>query len=472
MYTLLPKRANMTNRKHLLTDSQMAQFIAHGYVTVTPSLPPEVHSEIFAQHEEVFAKEGNPGNNLLPRMPLVLDVFTNEVVDGALRSVIGDNYYLQPHRHSHCRPAGSEGQNMHRDGGHRWSHRTRYLLVFYYPQDTPVDRGPSGIVPGSHYFCTEEGARITEELPHVCPAGSVTVVNYDLWHRGMPNLTEQNRYMVKFLFSRMSEPTAPSWNNESRDWPGCPPALEGDDDDLQNMYAHVWHWHRGDPINGINHSSNGHSPEQLAQHLDSEHEREAIEAAYKLAALGKEALPLVAKKLENTSESIRRHAAYTLSAIGESAVPILIDLLTHTNAATRAITAEILGDIGLPAAPSVKALIAAATDPETEVRRHACNALGTVCQTSSTAVPALIKALTDIDDSVRRAAVFSLALLAPYATDATEALVQVLDDRDRYVRGDALYALERIGTTKAKDALIRHLKPARWCPLTTQESQF
>ena len=87
-------------------------------------------------------------------------------------------------------------------------------------------------------------------------------------------------------------------------------------------------------------------------------------------------------------------------------------------------------------------------------------------------MPALIKALTDIDDSVRRAAVFSLALLAPYATDATEALVQVLDDRDRYVRGDALYALERIGTTKAKDALIRHLKPARWCPLTTQESQF
>ena len=33
-------------------------------------------------------------------------------------------------------------------------------------------------------------------------------------------------------------------------------------------------------------------------------------------------------------------------------------------------------------------------------------------------------------------------------------------------------ALERIGTPAAKDVLIRHLVPARWCPLTSPESTF
>ena len=199
----------MITQAFRLTDAQMAQFIAHGYITITPDLPAEFHAEVFAQHEEIRTREGNPGNNLLPRIPLVRQVFDHPSVVGALQSVVGTDYYLQPHRHPHYNPAGSKGQTMHQDGGKRWSHRTRYLLAFYYPQDTPLERGPSGIVPGSHYFNTPEGARIERELPLVTPAGTVTIANYDLWHRAMPNTSDQNRYMVKFLFARMTEPRAP-----------------------------------------------------------------------------------------------------------------------------------------------------------------------------------------------------------------------------------------------------------------------
>ncbi|HIC70372.1 MAG TPA: HEAT repeat domain-containing protein, partial [Candidatus Latescibacteria bacterium] len=73
---------------------------------------------------------------------------------------------------------------------------------------------------------------------------------------------------------------------------------------------------------------------------------------------------------------------------------------------------------------------------------------------------------------VRRSATFSLARLGPYAEDAIAGLELVLDDADRYVRGDALHALERIGTSAAKDVLIQHLVPARWCPLTSPENTF
>ena len=454
-----------------LTDAQMAQFIAHGFLTITPDLPPEFHAEVYAKHEEIFAKEGNPGNNLLPRIPLVREVFEDPAVVGALQSIVGDDYYLQPHRHPHHNPAQSKGQNMHQDGGKRWSHRTRYLLAFYYPQDTPIERGPSGIVPGSHYFNTPEGARITEEIPLTCPAGPVTIVDYDLWHRAMPNLSDKNRYMIKFLFARMTEPQTPAWHNEQTDWPGASPALGGDGPELQKMYAQAWHWHRGDGPGALP-SSNGHSPEELLKILVSDQERTGIAAAYNLAAFGEEIVPDLLDKLADESAMTRRHAAYALSTIGGPAVAPLTGILTHAQPETRTDAVTILGDIGLAAAPAKPALIEATKDPHEDVRRRAAEALGTVSQATPTAVPALIAALSDDHAQVRQAATFALCRLGPQAADAIEALEQVRDDENRYVRADALYALERIGTPQAKDALIRQLMPARWCPITTPESTF
>lgn len=461
----------MTDQAFRLNDAQMAQFIAHGYITITPDLPRALHDEIFAKHEEVFAKEGNPGNNLLPRIPLVRQIFEHPSVVGALKSVVGEDYYLQPHRHPHHNVAHSKGQSMHQDGGKRWSHRTRYLLAFYYPQDTPLERGPSGIVPGSHYFNTPEGAKIEQEMPLVTPAGTVTIVNYDLWHRAMPNLSEEHRYMVKFLFARMSEPQFATWNNEQAAWPGSAPVLKGDAAELQAMYAHAWHWQRGDGIKTPDFSSD-RSPAELLTLLATDDEREGIAAAYDLAAHGGEAVSGLLELLTVESEMTRRHAAYALSAIGGPAVDGLVVALEHESATARADAATILGDIALEAEMAVPALVAATRDKDEQVRRRACEALGTVAQTLPVAAPALIDALVDESVSVRTAATFALCRLGPHAAEAVSALEQVLDDENRYVRADALYALERIGTSLAKDTLIKHLLPARWCPITTPESTF
>jgi HEAT repeat protein len=458
-----------------LNDAQMAQFIAHGHITVTPDLPRSLHDEIYRQHEEVFAKEGNPGNNLLPRIPPVRQVFEHPSVVGALKSVVGEDYYLHPHRHPHHNQAHSKGQQMHQDGGARWSHRTRYLLVFYYPQDTPLQRGPSGFVPGSHYFNTPEGARSERETPLVTPAGTVTIVNYDLWHRAMPNTTDQARFMIKFLFARMAEPTEPSWANERRDWPGIEPALDDDGEELQRMYAHVWHWHRGEGGGSL--AAPQETPAKLFDRLGSDDERAGIAAAYDLAGLGDEVVAALVDKLGDESEMTRRNAAYALSAIGAPAVAALVDTLTHDAAEARSSAASILGDIARAAAQATPALITATKDPDDAVRRSAAEALGTIgARTIGSGtpdpVPALIDALGDDSDGVRTAAVFALCRLGPLAAEAVEPLEGVLDDDSRYVRADALFALERIGTPEAKDRLIQHLMPARWCPITTAESTF
>ena len=461
----------MPDHEFRFTDAQMAQFIAHGYITIAPDLPPEFHAEVFEKHQQVFAKEGNPGNNLLPRIPLVRQVFDDSTVVGALKSVAGDDYYLQPHRHPHFNKAHSDGQSMHQDGGKRWSHRTRYLLAFYYPQDTPLERGPSGIVPGSHYFNTPAGARISEEVPLTTPAGTVTIVDYDLWHRAMPNISDDNRYMIKFLFARMSEPTAPAWHNQHADWPGSAMALPGDEPELQRMYAHAWSWHRGESPGTVS-SPNGHTPTALFNNLVSDRERTALAAAYDLAAFGAEVVPGLIDHLNDDCEMVRRHAAYALSNIGGPAVAALTDTLAHVAAVARADAATILGDIGPTASAALPALIAACKDPHQEVRRCAAEALGTVGQDSPIAVPALIESLCDTEGQIRQVATLALCRIGHHAAEAITALEKLLDDENRYVRADALYALKRIGTTRAKDTLIRHLMPARWCPITTPESTF
>jgi hypothetical protein len=43
------------------------------------------------------------------------------------------------------------------------------------------------------------------------PAGTVCIVHYDMLHTATAKRQDGTRHMVKFLFCRMSEPSAPSW---------------------------------------------------------------------------------------------------------------------------------------------------------------------------------------------------------------------------------------------------------------------
>ena len=73
----------------LLDDSRMQSFIADGYTVVKTDLPADFHQSIYGQIEEVLTAEGNPGNNLLPRIPDLQQVFDQPQVTGALTSILG-----------------------------------------------------------------------------------------------------------------------------------------------------------------------------------------------------------------------------------------------------------------------------------------------------------------------------------------------------------------------------------------------
>ena len=454
---------------HLLSDAQMRDFIVNGFVTVTTDLPAQFHDAVYEKTVSVFDKEGNPGNNLLPRIPEIQKVFDDANVKGALISLLGENYYMQPHRHPHYNPPGSGGQGMHQDGGKRWSHHTRRLLVFYYPQNTPIELGPTGVVPMSHYYSTKEGSEVSQEQPIIGEAGTVAFANYDLWHRAMPNSSEKKRYMMKFLYARMSEPQEPTWANKETDWANGTPVGPAEH---QEMFRHLWNWHRGIENSDTRGTSNGESLSGLISALNSTSESTGLQAAYELPRFGEEAVPALVRCLQDESEMTRRNACYALNAVGTPAVEALRDALKDSREYVRDNAAEALGDLGNKAEPAVSALVETLTDASGSVRSHTIEALGTTSQLSSIAVPGLVKALEDPHDGARRNAVFALARIGENATEAVEGLQNMLFDENRYVRGDAVHALYRIGTPEAKAVLIRHLETTRWCPLTSRESTF
>src|SRR5262249_4117076 len=157
-------------------------------------------------------------NNLLPRIPELSQIFADPNVAGALTSVLGPNFFLQPHRYCHLNAPGSAGQRLHRDGFFTRRHHTRWALALYYPQDTPEAMGPTGIVPGSQYYNVQPVPHVGTEIPLLGEAGTVTSCDFHLWHRAMPNRSDEKRLMMKFLLARMEEPREPAWNSRGGAW--------------------------------------------------------------------------------------------------------------------------------------------------------------------------------------------------------------------------------------------------------------
>lgn len=461
-----------------LTGQEMQDFIINGYVKVKTDFPPSFHEDIYNKLEQMFAQTGNLGNNVLPLIPEIQAVFDHPIVHGAMQGVLGPNYVMHPHRYCHYNQVGSEGQVFHKDtyeGDEQVRrHRCRWTMAFYYPQDVTADMGPTAVLPGSQYYDTDESAHAQPELALCGEAGTVTIVHYDIWHRAMPNQSHKERYMLKFLFSRLDEPAThaePTWYNQTAEWQSHGNGAAAP------LWESLWDWYQGKP----NGTTNGASPAEvstLIQTLASEDERACLNAAYRLGRVGEAAVPALKEALYGSCPDTRRYAEYALSNIGSPAVPMLIDALTADAEFVRANAAYALADMGKTAREAVPALTRAAQDSSQWVRRHAMEGLGLIGQEGtvetelSEAVQGLTMGLRDDFYWVRDNAARALAKLGARAEPAIPALVESLDDENRYVRFHAALALKQINTPPAQDALFRHLFASRWCAMTTNERPY
>lgn len=497
----------------LLTDEQMRHFIAHGYLILKTDFSPEFHTSMSENIRAVMTKEGNPGNNILPRVPEVQEVFKHPVIQGALTSVLGPDYIMHPHRHCHFTEPGRKVQSWHKDSywghGKVRNHHQWWAMIFYYDHAVDEELGPSGIMPGTQYYNNRAGDESEQDVHLLGEAGTFALIHYDLWHRGTANLSaDRTRSMLKFQFVRMSRPQAPTWAHDGRAWQ--PVNGDGPPNHHETIWQHQWQWlggqsksngsngavgklveqlgsadkrvrlHAADGL-GILGAAAGEAIPALAHALADEYEPVALNAAYALASMGAPAAPALLGALDSGDKDATRNAAYGLTALGSPAVPGLIDRLGHAGELTRGYAAFALGEIGLQgnavASDAVDGLAKLASDESEWVRRNTVEALGTLdvqdqVTAQGTAVDTLAQALQDADGQVRFTSALSLTRLGSAAAAAVPALQGALHDENRYVRANAVDALNRIDTPEAQRVLIDYLLGSRWCPSTTPESMF
>lgn len=232
----------------LLSDQDVAQFLAQGYLSVpVHDMPHGLQQQLFEEAERNTPEKGGRGggwlgNNCLPMLPKLRDVFTSGVVHGALVSLLGQDYSINNHRHMHHSSTTSE-QSMHKDE-QRWPaehHRLRSVIVFYVPGGCSLEMGPTAIIPGGQLLsrdCGDWGELANEikesgtakilaptlsEIKLTAPKGCGTAVllHHSMFHRGTARLVdelgdpldESVRPMFKFIFTRCREPIAPDWNS-------------------------------------------------------------------------------------------------------------------------------------------------------------------------------------------------------------------------------------------------------------------
>ena len=163
-----------------LTDDQLEEFLERGCLILSASeVPAEVHERIYEQCKALA--DDNPSNDIYERIPELQSVFESPTVAGALQSVLGDGYLMHRHRHMHS--SSGRDQVFHKDShcappapcptpphptpphsasspspvpwGSAWAgginrmrhHRSRIVMVLYYPHTVSAASGPTAVVP-------------------------------------------------------------------------------------------------------------------------------------------------------------------------------------------------------------------------------------------------------------------------------------------------------------------------------------
>ena len=140
------------------------------------------------------------------------DIVANPYIVQLTKELLGDGVYNNFYNgNTNC--PGSGTQPLHRDGDHLWqnmdtAHPTAEVVVNISPQDTTEENGSVELWPGSHldvsgrHIDDEHEARRREITPPIrgnAKKGSALIRDMRLWHRGVPNLSDEPRHMIAMI---------------------------------------------------------------------------------------------------------------------------------------------------------------------------------------------------------------------------------------------------------------------------------
>ena len=140
------------------------------------------------------------------------DIVANPWIVQVTQALLGPGLYNNFYNgNTNC--PGSTTQPLHRDGNHLWpeqevAHPTAEVVVNISPQDTMEENGSVELWPGSHLDVSgkriepadEEARReIAPPIRGNAKKGSALIRDIRLWHRGVPNLSDEPRHMIAMI---------------------------------------------------------------------------------------------------------------------------------------------------------------------------------------------------------------------------------------------------------------------------------
>ncbi|KAL0488876.1 phytanoyl-CoA dioxygenase, peroxisoma [Acrasis kona] len=469
-------------QKQLLSDEQVLKFIVDGYLVVQPKYQNEnINEKVLERYTKL---KGNPGNNILPLIPELGEVFDTPEVSGALESLLGPDYQMWVHRYVHA--SGWTNQHWHKDcqqipktNPYICKHHLRDILAFYYPQDTTIELGPTEIRPSTQYSIADWDKHNEKELKLTCPKGTVVLLHNFLVHRGTRNSTLfKTRYACKFSFLRIRDPGdegGPSWNFKS-----CPEFPSNDT--LAPIYKSIWEWMTNSKLN-----LNDDLDVTLCKNqLKDNKEKNRLIAAYQLGRQGEFEF-LMRSFLNEPNQERAREIAYGLTACVNQ-----IDAVKLLNITLKGATENfVVGSIGFIFSEltikcddvikeSIDILINKVNNLQNDemkyfARTHCCDAIATLCTVKNLEMDYTIvskffyDSIQENDVSLR-----SLSKLGPRVqlSDMSTFEDILYKSGDRYRIGYAIQTLKRINNPQSCNILIRYLEKTRWDYCTTVENPY
>ena len=195
-----------------LDDLAVVEFCKKGYLLLEGVVPEDINRRTL---EFVDAHPSNIVLELLDEPWFVEAVLRQPDAAGAVRSLLGNNFYLPVIMSNHRVECPGPAQEWHTDGGSQWGPAVDYLQVFYYPQACTRDLGPTEVLPGSHFLYSNRDymahyGNIQGSVHTVAPAGSIFITNYTIWHRRSESHGSGVRNLLKYNYWRAESPR--------RDW--------------------------------------------------------------------------------------------------------------------------------------------------------------------------------------------------------------------------------------------------------------
>ena len=215
----------------LLTTEQMAEFASSGCLFFDELIDKETNKEFLDDIGHTSAdkvdsmqtynknikatssipriKAGSPLKNAYPVNSPLEKILKNEVVAGAIQSLVGSNPVVD-HQALHLTFPSKffKGANKRQmsQGNHQDStidpRSTFDIQVFYFPTEVTKEMGGTRYHPGTHLRIVNEFAiakyqNILGQRSIVCKPGTIGIFHNGLWHGAGVNFSDEIRYMFK-----------------------------------------------------------------------------------------------------------------------------------------------------------------------------------------------------------------------------------------------------------------------------------